>query len=299
MNFKATLFFALCLVACDSQKKTDTGPSKPNSPVLVQGDGFTVTAADLQAAYQSLEKKKTLVEELVKQKLLVKEARAAGIDKLPELNDTFERMLVQRLLQSEHQKQGTKPATEQEMKAYYDSHLEEFAQPEMRKILYVVLPASPTDPQREKRREAAESFVADFAKLPKGDAAEKALSDLIRKKATAGVQGGAMPARSKQDLANQLTEPFAQAVFTAEQGKTSKVVETPLGFFVFRVLEIVPGKTRTFDEAKPTVASKLNRNRYDETTTQMVSQLREKANIKFDDSAIDKVPVNAPATNSN
>jgi peptidyl-prolyl cis-trans isomerase C len=115
--------------------------SPPPAEVVARGEGITVDANQLRDAlrvqpalvrgsYATLEKKKELVDEILRQKLLVAEARRQGIDRQPEVIDVIERLLVSRLLQSRASKAGPPPeVSDEELKRLWMEHQAEFQPP--------------------------------------------------------------------------------------------------------------------------------------------------------------------------
>ena len=85
--------------------------------------------------YQSVERRKELLDELINIELLAQEATDKGYDKDPQAQEELRIVLRDAFLAEAH-KDATKPADipEAEVRAYYDSHLAEYSDPERRRV---------------------------------------------------------------------------------------------------------------------------------------------------------------------
>ena len=78
----------------------------------------------------------------------------------------------------------------------------------------------------------------------------------------------------------QMVEAFDEAVWALDAGEISEVVETPMGFHVIKVEEIVIGEEVPLDEARPLVVDLLRQERRGEALATHLAELRERAEIR-------------------
>lgn len=78
----------------------------------------------------------------------------------------------------------------------------------------------------------------------------------------------------------QMMEAFDDAVWALEVGEISEVVETPVGFHVIKVEEIVIGEEIPLEEARPLVVDLLRQERRGEALAIYLAELRERAEIR-------------------
>src|SRR6202011_4316319 len=69
-------------------------------------------------------------------------------------------------------------------------------------------------------------------------------------------QGGDLGAFARD---GSMVKPFEDAVFSAKQGDIVGPVQTDFGWHVIKVTSIQPGKTLSFDEARPAIEQDLKR----------------------------------------
>jgi parvulin-like peptidyl-prolyl isomerase len=110
--------------------------------VITLGD-FAQALADMpeyeRMRYQSLERRKELLRSMIDVYLLADEAKKEGLDKDPQVEEETRQILVawmrQKLLQGLPPPAGIPAA---DVRSYYDAHLDEFRQPERRRVAQIV-----------------------------------------------------------------------------------------------------------------------------------------------------------------
>ncbi|MGD2125740.1 MAG: peptidyl-prolyl cis-trans isomerase [Desulfobacteraceae bacterium] len=172
-----------------------------------------------------------------------------------------ERLLIKKIIQKVSEE--VTPVSSQEIKAYYDSHHDEFRSPEMVKFRQMVT----------KTREEAEGVLKRLA--AGGDMTE--LSMKYSKKP--GMENvGELSWIARGDL----EESMEKAIFSLEVGEISDVVETPYGFHIFQVVEKRPEGFKALPEALAEVESKLSRQRKEEFYREWLKSLRDLIPVKVD-----------------
>ena len=165
--------------------------------------------------------------------------------------------------------------TEASAWTYYDSHLDQFTQPEGPLVSHIRVRVRPDADEAAKMdaRAKAEGIRkallegADFERL----AAE--MSDCASRS-----NGGAlgMVPRGRE------VQSFEDAVYGQEVGAIGEVVESPVGFHVIKVTGRQERKEFTFDEIKPGLLARLKAQAQKQVAAEYVQALREKATIKLD-----------------
>ena len=154
------------------------------SATLAKVDGVTISVKQLQdsinrqspyirARYQSKEQKRVFLDNLIRFEVLAKEAERRGLDKDPEVVQTMKSAMITKLLKDELER-GIKPedVSEDDMKAHFDAHQEEFNKPEEVRVSAVIV---------KKKSQADE--VAKMARADDGKS-NKAFRDLVQKFST-------------------------------------------------------------------------------------------------------------------
>jgi peptidyl-prolyl cis-trans isomerase C len=154
---------ALLLVSCKQKPEADGASPNAAAPVassslspeqakkvLAKVGDRVITLGDFAATiehldsfdrlrYQSAERRKELLDEMINVELLAQEAEAKGYDKDPFVAQAVREILRDAML-AEARKGVPKPADLplEQVKAYFDAHREEYRDPERRRISLIV-----------------------------------------------------------------------------------------------------------------------------------------------------------------
>lgn len=295
---------ALLLVGCHSASHPENGTS--NSPVLAHIGTQTITAAELQARideqptflrarFQKLEARKQLLDEMVRFRVLAQAARAEGLDQDPRLKETYEKLLVQRLIEkksAQHPK-----VTDTDLQAYYDAHKSEFVRPEKVRVSQIFLAAAASSPTRAKIEAEAKKLLAEIRAKEAGPvktefaAAAQRRSDDSRSRGMAGDLG----LLTQQELSGVWGPEVAAGAFGLKTLGETTLVSSPRGVHLLKLTARIPSLNRSFDSVKALLESRVALEQRAKSVDAFVSSTREKANVQIDDKALAAM---APATTS-
>jgi parvulin-like peptidyl-prolyl isomerase len=262
----AFLLLALCSCEGPSSDAPASSGRRPPLPaeLVARFDGGVVTREELEREarrlppvlreqFSSEAGQREFAWSLVDKRLLVAEAKRQGLasreDISQQVRELEERLVVQALLEKESRAAGT--PSEQELRAWYESHREDFAQPERihlgRVLARFEQPGNAAD--RARARGRAEQFARRLqAKEPlaqvqsSGDGPERA-------------RGGDLGLFARGELQDRRLEEAAFAL--QSPGQVSPVVETPEGFAVVQLLERRPARTPPFEEVRAEVEGRM------------------------------------------
>jgi parvulin-like peptidyl-prolyl isomerase len=199
-----------------------------------------------------------------------------------------DRMIVQRYVEADLlSKAGV---TEQEVRAYYDGHGEEFKHDQQVKLrmILVQLPQGGDQAQQDAakvRTEAARKRVLageDFAKVATetSDHPNKANGGSLG----GWVREGALPE-------------FESNLKGVKVGDVTEVLKNQYGFFVFKVEDRRPPGMMSYDEVKETLTTFVKNRKLDDSIRLVIASRRPKAKIEALDPAI-KAALEPPAAAS-
>ena len=170
------------------------------------------------------------------------EARRLGYHKDPGFLARRETFIDSRLyaLKLEKIESARGTPTDEDVQAYYESHPEDFDIPEMRRIVEVLLATREEAEQIRKRVEAGE----DLENL----AYKYTIREGFKERG-----GRFAPIRPGEFGA------LGEAVFQTGQGELGPIVETPLGFSVFKVMNIVAPRLIRLDDIRDDLRARMKR----------------------------------------
>ena len=290
---------ALALSGC---KPTPPGAQK-SGPAVAQGDGVVVTVAEFKARldeqspflrqrYQNLDRKKEFLDSLVKFEVLAHAAEKEGLQNDPDVQMTMKKAMVQKLVSKKFAEgDASKDISDAEVQKFYDEHKDDFVKPARVRVAGVLVGA--TDKDRALKGAQAKKLVAQLKAAEKKDpqalqSLARASSDDVATKAS----GGDLGFRSQDEFEKQFGPAFAADAFATKDGE-DVVVETAQGFWLIRVTGRQEGITRTVDQVKPQIQSRLQREKRTKEFDEYVKKLREEAKVVVNEAELEKVAVSA------
>ncbi len=298
------LAIGLCAaaVACSPEKAP-----KKTGPVVAKGKGISITSDEfkarldeqspfIRARYSSLDRKKEFLDNLIRFEVLAKEAERQGLQKDPDVQNTLKKVMVQKLVQKNFQDTaGAANVPEAELQKYYEEHLAEYNRPKRVRVAAVVWNAPQGSPERAKKLALAQKALAKLKVEEKKNtlAFAQIVSEYSEDAATKSAAGD-LQFKSQEDLAKAHSPEVAEAAFKLKAGETSGIVQAPSGLYVLKYTGEQPELSRSFDQVKAQIASKLHREKKTKEFDEWLKGLREKAQIAVDDKALEAVEVAAP-----
>jgi len=151
----------------------------------------------------------------------------------------------------------------EEIKVYYDSHLEEFRRPAMVRFRQIVT----------RTREEADILQK---RLVQGGDIAATVAESSKVPTSAGSPEPGWFAKGDLD------ESIEKVVFSLPVGKVSGVVETPYGFHIFEVLGRRPEGVRSLHEAMVEIETKLRSERLEVFYSEWLQSLRQRIPVEID-----------------
>lgn len=315
------IWLMLLALACDS--KSTKGPL-PSASASAQPAGLTpelaarvlakvgdkeITLGEYAATlermdpferlrYQSPDRRKQLLEELIDLELLAGEAQRRGLDKQPETQERVRQMLRDELLA---QVRGSVPApaeiSDDEARRYYDAHRDDFREPERRRVAHIQL-ASEAEAKAVLEK-AQGASPADWGKL----VAEKSRDTRTKPSATlppelAGDLGIVGPPGHPRGDNPNVPEALRAAVFEVDKlgGVLPRVVADKGAFHVIRMTGKTDARDRTFDDAQRAIRVALVQERVRKREADFEAELKQKYPVTIDDAQLAKIPLTAASS---
>ncbi len=221
--------------------------------------------------------KQEVMDELVNETLLYQEALRQGIDRDPKIR----KMMVNTLLKKDvYGTLDPDSITEEELRAYFEEHKEDFVVPEKVQIKRILLKITDSRP-REEARTTAEDLAEQISANPtsfKALAQENSQGPYARRGGDLGFVGQ----KGKPGIDQILID----AAFEMEKGDVSEVLETDDGFNILYVPNRRERVERTFEQMRGSVLRKVKSDRYNELYDAYVGRLEADAKIELDDAAV-------------
>jgi peptidyl-prolyl cis-trans isomerase D len=142
--------------------------------------------------------------------------------------------------------------TDADLREYYDKHKDRYVEPERRQARHILIAVNSGRNDAAALKRAQEVLAkakagADFASLAKQYSDDPGSAS----------QGGDLGWSDRSSFVG----PFADAVFATKPNDIAGPVKTQFGYHVIQLEGIRPGKTKTFDQARPEIEAQLRRDR--------------------------------------
>ena len=241
------------------------------STILIEEElkkmGREVTDKEVNAAIESVKKRNKMsykqFEAFLKQKGLSIEAYREA------LKQRIERMRFFNITIKSHIM-----ISDDEVKAYYEKHKDEFGKEERVRIAQIFVPIS-KDLTPSQRLERQNIIMRIEGELFKG----KDFQSLLKK-----YQSNAL-IRVSEDLGwfkrKDLMKPIADVAFKLKKGAVSDVIETKSGFHIIKVLDIKKSQGKRFEDVKAEIQRLLFKRESEKRLDQWLKNAKKQANIQI------------------
>ena len=293
------LSFSACISACRGKTAADPKGSAASQVVLAQVDDIVITEADLKevlaryanqpfvlARYSSIEKKKELLDSLVRYDVMAVEARRRGYERDPEVQRVAKDKMVKLFTQQEIlDKVKLSDVPDAEVEKYYKEHTTEYTRPETVRASQILI----------KERAHALKVLSETKALQKMDM--KAFRDLVTKYSE---DVDSKPRGGDLTQFDRTTTQHPQAVVTAafalkEVGDVSDLVTTDKGFAILKLTEKRPALSRSLDDAKPEIQRRLLDDLRAKKKKEYVDEARKAIKVEIFEDQLAKLDLTASA----
>jgi peptidyl-prolyl cis-trans isomerase C len=246
--------------------------------------------------YQTPERRKQLLQEMIDAELLATEARKRGLDKQPEVEERTRQLLRDELLRD--LRRGVTPPgqlPDAEVRAYYEEHKQEFDEPERRRVAVIAFDDQARATQVLAKAKTASA--ADWGKLVKEHSVDKE----ARVGATAALElAGDLgittaPGVTRGENARVPAEVRRVAFTLGAIGDVApEVVRDGARVYIVKLTGKTEARRRSYADAERNIRITLVQKKLDAAEKQLETELRQRFPVKVDDAALAEVKLPAP-----
>lgn len=291
------LILASLLAACGKREaapkieaKYGLSEEELRAPVATIGDRV-ITARDfadhlaeqspyLRARYENVERRRELLENMVRFELFAIEAERKGYLERPEIRRVENHLLIDALLREEvDAKIQALEFPEEELRAYYEANLSDYIQPEQVRASHILLADERS--ARALLKELRESGPEDIERFR-----EAALERSIDEETKLRYGDLRFFSRVEERMAGELELPreLVDAAFSIDEigGLYPEPVKTDRGYHLIKLTAKRPALQRSFEEVRAIIEARFRRERRREAIRELVDRLRDKAAVEID-----------------
>ena len=307
MSFRETAvvtLVCLCVSCSKTEQAASVGEEAPTYGLTeAQADEVLATVGDrtitvgefaerlgsqspyLRARFESPERRREFLDNLIRFELLVHEAKRRGYADRPEVTRARRNAMVQQLIKREvEDKLAAIEITDEEIRTEYDANADEYnrpAQVRANDILIKEKKAAQKVLAKAKKVKNIEEFRA-LARENSEDESTKARGGDLQFFTMEGEQGPPMAIREAAFAVNKVGSVYPE------------LVETEDGYHVLMVTGKRAPLTRTYEQAKRAIRHKLSRRRKDVAMETLLERLRAESEVEIDYDVLSEVRVDVP-----
>jgi len=243
--------------------------------------------------YQSPDRRKQLLDELVDLELLAEEARRRGLDKQPETQERVRQMLRDELLSEVRASVSTpNDISEADARRYYDEHRDDFREPERRRVAHIAL-SSETEAKAVLEK-ALSASPAEWGKLVEAKSKDtRSKPSISLPPELSGDLGIVGPPGHPRGENPNVPEPLRAAVFEIEKlgGVLPRPVAAGGSFHIVRMTGKTDARDRTFADAERSIRVALVQERIRAREAELEVELKKKYPVTIDEAQLAKIVV--------
>lgn len=236
----------------------------------------------IRQRYTSLEQKREFLDNMIRFEIMAKEAFRRGLDKHPDVVRTMKQVMIQKLMKAELAS-TLKPEdiTEAEMRAFYDSHADEYNKPEEMRVAAIIVGS------KSKAEMVAKKAKGDEGKTPKGF---RRLVSKYSQDDKTKIRGGDLRYFGRDST--EVPKPVVEAAFTLDKsGDVAGPIRAGGRYYIIKHTGKRKAVTKGFDSVKRQLQNRIYRDKRTQAQKDFIGGLRKKARIEINDKALSKVRV--------
>lgn len=248
----------------------------------------------LRARYNSPERRRELLDQMVRFELFAEEAHRRGFDELPDVQRTRKQVLIRRFLKQEFEDRiQLSDVSDEDVAAYYESHRDEFNKPEQVRASQIVVSSQATAQRLLRQLLASPSDIRLFRQLAEQNDTDPATRDRF------GDLGFFSRPSERQADEPEVPAEVADAVFALDTigAIHPHVIRTSGGFCIVKITGRRAALRRSLEEASRPIRHRLWRERREHAVEELVTRLRQEADVHEDLSLLDQVHIDIPEGN--
>lgn len=314
------LFAAFGATACSSCKNdtpaasVDAGAAPASSAltpeqaakVLAKVGNKTITLGDYVAAlehmdqfdrlrYQSTERRRELLNEMINVMLLAQEAEEKGYDKDPVTQLEIRALLRDAMLASARKGAPTpNEIPDNEVRAYFDAHKADYKDPERRRLSLVVTNGEAAAKEALEQAKKAET-ATQWGEIVRAKSVDPQAKANVPLDLAGDVGMVSPPGDPRGDNAKVPEEVRAAAFEIGKAGEVlGRVVKAGGKFYVVRLTQKIDAHERTLQEAERTIRVKLAQDKLRAREEALLEELKKEFPVQIDEAALSQVKLDAP-----
>lgn len=238
-----------------------------------------------RARYNTPDRKKDFLDNMIQFELLAQEAKKQGFDKDPEVLLELKQAMVRKMMADQTTQTAQTEVPEGEVRAYYEEHKKDYVRPEKVRASQIVLADEAAI--KKLHKELQKEFKKDPARKRRTFALKA--RDVSIDKPTANRAGDMRFFPHPKD-GGTVDKIIADKSFALKEvGDLSEPFQTEKGWHIVMLTARKQRYERTFDDVKRNIANRLHRERRSLSEKQFIDNLKNKAGIVIHEEVLKQI----------
>jgi len=289
----------LFLVGCSREStspRTDAAASRFSDTDVARVGGATISREAFEREWNrrtDVRNKEELLQDMIRFESLLANARAAGLDRDPELVAALNRMVVGKFQEDQLHRRGLDSiqVSDAEIQQYHEGHSERFTTPNQARLGWIHRRASPKAARAPREQLRKEAQVLWNQARQAGDDGYRQLavqhSDDQATRYAGGDTGWFVPGRITwrwepeiMQAARDLTQP----------GDLAPLVETRSGFYIVKLLGTQPASRRPLAEVRDWIQYQLRMEKAQQLREKLFEEVQAGLAIEINRASLEAIP---------
>ncbi|MCS6797252.1 MAG: peptidyl-prolyl cis-trans isomerase [Myxococcota bacterium] len=248
----------------------------------------------LRARYNSPERRREFLDNMIRFELLAQEARRRGYDRLPEVVHARKQMMIQQMMRRDFEERiALSSITEEEIRAHYEANIDEFHKPEQVRASHILV----------KNRAAAERILRQLLARPHDvelfrQMAERHNEDPETRERLGDLRFFSRPAE-RSEGEPEVPAAVAEAAFQIREigGYHPNLVQSDAGFHIVKLTGRRAALRRTLEDARRAIQQRLWREKREAAVEELLARLRQEIPVEVFPERLEDVRVEVPEGN--
>ncbi len=248
----------------------------------------------IRTRYQSPERRREFLDQMIRFELLAQEAERRGYDELPEVQRTRKQMMIRRLIAERFESGGPDSITADQVREYYESHRTEFHTPAQVRASHIRCRDRATAARVLRELLADPSNLRLYRRLAEENNTDEATRDRF-----GDLRFFSRP-EERTDNEPEVPAAVAEAAFSIRRigGIYPEVVRTDDGWHIVKLTGRRAAMHRSLEEARSPIRNRLWRERRETSIQTLIEELRAESDVEENLDMLDQVRLDLPEGDS-
>ena len=288
----------LCLAGCTRDAKTarTDAPPKLTATDIARVGQVVISGPAFEQEWQrrtGVRTREELLQELIRFESILARARAAGVDRDPEMVAAFNRLVGGKFQEDQLRHRGldSTALSGEEIEVWYQSHLHRFTTPKQLRaaVIHCKASAKASAEKREELRQQAEALWNQARKTNEAGFRQLALrhSDDQATRYAGGNTGWFTPGQNDSSLESEV---MRAASALARPGDFAPLVETAQGFYIVKLVDARPESRRPLEQVRDGIEYQLRAEKAERLRQDFIREMQAGLPIEINRAALDAIP---------